>query len=172
MIALDRALDRPGIGHQPLYIFNLLNFSLWRTYISCISVRNPLLCLPSNPPVMCRGNPPNILTPVYTYIFQALIFIGDQSSDPLNKKYLQSSYTSAEGLCVRKPPSFSINRCPNNFMFGVRVWCPQTDAEYELLWRIFSSNKSVPANRKKGLYTSFQKNEEIEGIFLSSGSEL
>jgi hypothetical protein len=38
---------------------------LWRTYINCISVRNPLLCLPSNPPVMYGRNPPNILTPVY-----------------------------------------------------------------------------------------------------------
>jgi hypothetical protein len=34
--------------------------------IYCISVRNPPLCLPSNPPVMCGGNPSNILTPVYS----------------------------------------------------------------------------------------------------------
>jgi hypothetical protein len=34
-----------------------------------------------------------------------------------------------------------------------------------VLWRIFSSNKSAPANRKEGFYTSRQpKNEEIGGI--------
>ncbi len=39
--------------------------------------------------------------------------------------------------------------------------------------RIFSSNKSVPANRKKGFYTCrLPKNEEIGGIFVFSGSEL
>jgi len=39
------------------------------------------------------------------------------------------------------------------------------------LWRIFASNKSVPAKRKKGFYKSrLPKNEEIGGIF--SGSEL
>ncbi len=30
-----------------------------------------------------------------------------------------------------------------------------------LPWRIFSSNKSGPANRKKSFYTSRPKNEEI-----------
>jgi hypothetical protein len=35
------------------------------------------------------------------------------------------------------------------------------------LWRILSSNKSLPANRKKELYTSrLQDNEEIGGIFV------
>jgi hypothetical protein len=35
------------------------------------------------------------------------------------------------------------------------------------LWRIFPSNKSVPANRKKGFYTShLPKNEEIGGNFV------
>jgi hypothetical protein len=41
------------------------------------------------------------------------------------------------------------------------------------LWRIFSSNKSAPANRKKGFYTSrLPKNEEIGGIFVFNGYEL
>jgi hypothetical protein len=43
------------------------------------------------------------------------------------------------------------------------------------LWLIFSSNESVcqPANRKTGFYTSrLLNNEEIEGIFVFSGSEL
>jgi hypothetical protein len=39
--------------------------------------------------------------------------------------------------------------------------------------QIFSSNKSVPANRKKGFYTSrLPKNEKIEGIFAFSSSEV
>jgi hypothetical protein len=41
------------------------------------------------------------------------------------------------------------------------------------LWKIFSSNKSALANRKKGFYTSrLPKNEEIVSIFVFSGSEL
>jgi hypothetical protein len=40
------------------------------------------------------------------------------------------------------------------------------------LWQIFSSNKSVLANKKKGFYASRRpKNEEIVGIFVFSGSE-
>ncbi len=38
------------------------------------------------------------------------------------------------------------------------------------IWRIFSSNKSVPANKKKGFYTSRQpKNDGIGGVFVFSG---
>ncbi len=41
------------------------------------------------------------------------------------------------------------------------------------LRQIFSSNKSVPASRKKGFYTSrLPKNEETEGIIEISGTEL
>jgi hypothetical protein len=41
------------------------------------------------------------------------------------------------------------------------------------LWQIFSSNKSVPANRKKGFYrNSVPKKQEVGGIFVWSGSEL
>jgi hypothetical protein len=40
-------------------------------------------------------------------------------------------------------------------------------------WWIFSSNKSVPANWKKGFYTSrLRKIEEIGGICVFSGSKL
>ncbi len=40
-------------------------------------------------------------------------------------------------------------------------------------WQIFSLNKSVPAKRKKGFYTSrLPKNEETEGIIVISGTEL
>jgi hypothetical protein len=72
---------------------------------------------------------------------------------------------------VRKPPSFSTNRSPKmrelftHFMFG--GWC---GAEYWLhstVYKIFSSNKIVPANRKKGFGTGrLLKNEEIGGIFV------
>jgi hypothetical protein len=41
------------------------------------------------------------------------------------------------------------------------------------LWQIFSSNKSAPANRKKGFYTSRDPNKKEVGlIFVWSGSEL
>jgi hypothetical protein len=41
------------------------------------------------------------------------------------------------------------------------------------LWRIFSSNKSAPANRKKGFYTShLPKNDDISGTIAFSDSEL
>jgi len=41
------------------------------------------------------------------------------------------------------------------------------------LWQIFSTNKSAPANRKKGFFKSFLlKNDKIGGIFVFSGKEL
>jgi hypothetical protein len=41
------------------------------------------------------------------------------------------------------------------------------------LWRIFSSNKSAPANRKTGFYANREPNkQEIGLIFAWSGSEL
>jgi hypothetical protein len=51
---------------QSVGLVKQVKTSLCMEDIYCISVRNPLLCLPSNPPVMCGGNPPNILTPVYS----------------------------------------------------------------------------------------------------------
>ncbi len=43
-----------------------------------------------------------------------------------------------------------------------------------LIWRIFSSNKSAPANRKKGFYTTHlpKKKEEWRFFWKLSGSEL
>jgi hypothetical protein len=44
---------------------------------------------------------------------------------------------------------------------------PNPNQNNAALWRIFSSNKSVPANRKKGFYTSrLPKNEDIGGILV------
>jgi hypothetical protein len=41
------------------------------------------------------------------------------------------------------------------------------------LWQIFSSNKIVQANRKKGFYTSrVPKKQKVGGFFVWSGSEL
>ncbi len=40
-------------------------------------------------------------------------------------------------------------------------------------WRIFSSNKNAPANRKAGFYTSrLPKSEEIREIFVLSRKKL
>ncbi len=48
---------------------------------------------------------------------------------------------------------------------------PQSEPKYAL-WQIFSSNKSAPANGKKGFYRNrLTKNQEVEGIFVRSGSE-
>jgi hypothetical protein len=60
-------------------------------------------------------------------------------------------------------------------LFGGRFGVSQTGAEYGLrsTWADFSSNKSVPANMKKGFYTSqVPKNEDIGVIFVFSSSEL
>jgi hypothetical protein len=54
-------------------------------------------------------------------------------------------------------------------MFGARFGVSQMGAEYGLRRTSadFFINKSVPANRKKGFYTShLPKNEEIGGIFV------
>jgi hypothetical protein len=42
---------------------------------------------------------------------------------------------------------------------------PQSKLNVAALWRIFSSNKSAPANRKKEFYTNpVPKKQEIGGI--------
>jgi hypothetical protein len=74
----------------------------------------------------------------------------------LSTKSLWPSFSSEDGLCVRKPGSFPTNRSPKmrelHFMFKGRfgVSQPVRKSACEALWRIFSSNKSSPANRKKG----------------------
>ncbi len=100
-----------------------------------------------------------------------------QSSDPLKTKKTSSPLTSlAAGLCVRKLLSFSTNLFPKNggtvhtFYvcdgFMSPKWCGILYG-CAALRRIFSSNKSVPANGKKGFYTSYlPKSEEIGGIFV------
>jgi hypothetical protein len=55
-----------------------------------------------------------------------------------------------------------------HFMFGGRFGVFHIDVVTgcAALWRIFSSDKSAPANIKKGFYTSrLPKNEEIRWIF-------
>ncbi len=78
---------------------------------------------------------------------------------------------------MRKPASVSTNRSQKNegTMFGRQFGVFQTGAEYGLRITLadFLSNRSVPANRKKGFYKShLPKNEEIGGIFVFSDSEL
>jgi hypothetical protein len=47
------------------------------------------------------------------------------------------------------------------------------DPDSAALWRIFSSNKSAPANRKTGFYTNrVPKKQKVGGIFVFSGSEV
>jgi hypothetical protein len=66
------------------------------------------------------------------------------------------------GLYVLKQPSFSKNR-PNvatiNFSVGWRFGVTLTvwKAVCAILWRIFSSNKRAPANRKKELIVPVYK---------------
>jgi hypothetical protein len=68
-----------------------------------------------------------------------------------------------------------------HFMFGGRSVSrylknsnyPQSKSKECSTSRIFSSNKSVPANKKKRFYTSrLPKNEEIGCIFVFGGLEL
>jgi hypothetical protein len=103
-------MDRPRIGHQPLYI-----------------------------------------------LFEFLIVI--RSSDSLYTKNTSNLFlSSADMLCVRKPPFFSTNRPPKNvetihFMFG-RFDFFQTGAEYGYLSTSVDFSSCLP------------KNEKIGGIFV------
>jgi hypothetical protein len=50
---------------------------------------------------------------------------------------------------------------------------PQSKPKRAALWRIFSTNKSAPANRKKGFYTNRDPNkQEVGFIFVWTSSEL
>jgi hypothetical protein len=86
------------------------------------------------------------------FLIYAWIFNRVQNCDPLYT-YPQSS-SLAGGLCVHtfQRISFQKMREQYNLSLGT-VLCLPNGAEYSgcaALWRIFSSNKSVPANRKKG----------------------
>jgi hypothetical protein len=68
---------------------------------------------------------------------------------------------------VLKPRSFSPNRAlkireGHQLSFGLR----NPNQKRAALWRIFSSNKSVPANRKKRFYANRDPNkQEVGSIF-------
>jgi hypothetical protein len=85
------------------------------------------------------------------------------------------SSSSADGLYVRKPLSFSTNLSPKNAGTTHLCWravlCPQTGAEDG--FGGFSSNKSAPVNKKKNSYTNcLPKEYEDWRYFVLSGSEI
>jgi hypothetical protein len=94
------------------------------------------------------------------------------------------SISSTDGLYGHKPQTTIFSTKPGPKMqesqqlfFGGRLWTIPTARNINqssgALWRIFSSDKSAPANRKKGFYTNrVPKKQEVEGIIVSSGSEL
>ncbi len=66
----------------------------------------------------------------------------------------------------------------NNWSLDCGLWVqnsniPHPNQNSATFWRIFSSNKHVPANRKKGFYTNHNPNKQEVGFnFVWSGSEL
>jgi hypothetical protein len=130
-------LDRPRIGHQPLYIL--------------------------------------------IFKFKLEILIDVQSSDPIDTKIPLILLLRRQTCCVCAQTAIFFKEhvfknCKSlHFMFGEGLVSPQRmqKTDCAALWRIFSSNKNVPANRKKGFYRShLQKNEEIGSICCICGSEL
>jgi hypothetical protein len=99
---------------------------------------------------------------------------------PLIKKYLQTSYFFGRWVvCAQTAIFFNelvSKKCGNYiyFMFAGRFRASQRVRNMVCaeVWRIFSSKKSIPANRKKGFFTIRQPNEEIGGTFVFSGSKL
>ncbi len=87
-------------------------------------------------------------------------------------------------LHVLKPPSFWPNQASkmgetHQFFFGFTAQEQRIPTSHNpnqkraALWRIFSSNKSVPANRKTVFYANHDPNKQEVGlVFAWSGSEL
>jgi hypothetical protein len=99
-------------------------------------------------------------------VFEFLILILNflvrvQSSEPLHTKNTSNNLTSSKGgLCVHKQPNFPPNLVPKkcgNYTFYVWRWFGVSQMGRKTgrpaHWWIFSSNKSAPANRKKGFYS-------------------
>jgi hypothetical protein len=87
-------------------------------------------------------------------------------------KYCNLFYQTDLQKCGR----VSVNNCSLEFglwlvsrIFEKFLTSHNPNKNRAVLWRIFSLNKSVPANRKKGFYISRLPNEEIGGIFVLSG---
>ena len=98
------------------------------------------------------------------------------------KKRIQPPTCLDHSLHVIKPRYFPPNRAPkmrerHQLFFGLRL----VSKEFQhpaiqtkiAFWRIFSTNKSVPANRKKGFYANRDPNkQEVGFIFAWSRSEV
>jgi hypothetical protein len=83
------------------------------------------------------------------------------------------------GLHVLKLQFFPPNRPPkmlekHQLFFGLRIPTSRNPNQNKAaLWCIFSSNKSVPANKKTGFYENRDPHkQEVGFIFALSGSEL
>ncbi len=102
-------------------------------------------------------------------IFDLEYMIRLQSCEGLHAKMNHPRTCLDHGLHVLKPWSFPTNYAPKMREYSI-VKPKQNRAA---LWRIFSSNKSVPAKRKKGFYANRDPNKQEVGIiFAWSGSEL
>jgi hypothetical protein len=68
-----------------------------------------------------------------------------------------------------------VQKCSQQLFFGLRLvrrifektlTSLNPNQNSAILWRIFSSNKSAPANRRKGFYTNRDPNKQEVGGFL------
>jgi hypothetical protein len=128
-------LDRPGKGHEPLWVFDFL-----------ILILN----------------------------FEKTV----QSSEPLHTKvHLILLLVGITGCMATNRNLFPPNRSPKmresqQLSFGLRLLrrifeeTRNPNQNRAFIWKIFSSNKSRPANRKKGFYTNRNPNKQEVGFIF------
>jgi hypothetical protein len=116
-------------------------------------------------------------------IFDLIYLIRVQSSEPLHATMNPTSCFLDHGLHVLKLRFFFAKPSPKcerdiNFSLDYNLWVknsdiPQSKQNRVAFWRIFSSNKSVPANKKTGFNANRDPNKQEVGFILAwIGSEL
>jgi hypothetical protein len=103
------------------------------------------------------------------------------SSEPLHAKINPTSYLFGSRFACLKPRSFPPNCAPKmqerqQLFLDHSSWVKNSNIQNPnqnraTLWRIFSSKKSAPANRKTGFYANRDQNKQKVGFILNEAAQ-
>jgi hypothetical protein len=110
------------------------------------------------------------------FIFDLEYLIRVKSSEPLHAKMNPISYLFGSRFACAQTVIFSAKQCSKNEGETSIVLVPTSrnpNQNRVAFWRIFSSNKSAPANRKTGFYTNCDPNKQDRRLdtFLNEAAQ-
>jgi hypothetical protein len=122
-------------------------------------------------------NMPNINHYRFIYLYLILNVIRVQSSEPLHAKMNPTSCLFGSQFACAQTAIFSAKLCSKNAgetsivlwitLVSKKIPTPAVQTKiHSVLWRIFSANKSAPANRKTGFYANCDPNKQKVGLIF------